>query len=53
MIVNICGIPHRVIEKEDSFDADIHFGIIDYPKAEITINAALPDVLKRKHYATK
>lgn len=28
MIVNICGIPHKVIEIEDNFDLDVHFGQI-------------------------
>lgn len=35
MIVNICGIPHKVIECEDKFNKDLHFGQIDYEKAEI------------------
>lgn len=36
--VNICGIPHTIIEKEDVFNADgIHFGQIDYKKCEILI----------------
>lgn len=48
MIVNICGIPHRVTEKEDYFDADTHLGIIDYSKAEITINSTMPEVLKKE-----
>lgn len=30
MIVNICGIPHKVIATEDNFDLDVHFGQIDY-----------------------
>lgn len=38
MIVNICGIPHKVIEYEDKFDADTHFGQIDYKACEIRIN---------------
>lgn len=39
MIVNICGVPHTVIEREDSFNSDCtHFGMIDYKKAEIVIN---------------
>lgn len=46
MTVNICGITHRVIEKEDSFNADTHFGMIDYAKAEIFINKDLPQDLK-------
>lgn len=39
MKVNICGIPHTVVEKEDSFDALAkNFGQINYDKAEIVIN---------------
>ena len=38
MIVNICGIPHKVIECEDHFDVDTHFGQIDYKACEIIIN---------------
>lgn len=30
MTVNICGIPHKVVECEDKFDVDSHFGQIDY-----------------------
>lgn len=38
MIVNICGIPHKVIECEDKFNADVHFGQIDYKACEIKID---------------
>ena len=38
MFVKICGIPHKVIECEDKFDIDLHFGQIDYKKCEIRIN---------------
>ncbi len=38
MKVNICGIPHTVIEREDYFDVDTHFGQIDYKACEIRIN---------------
>lgn len=38
MTVNICGIPHKVIECEDKFDVDSHFGQIDYKACEIRIN---------------
>ena len=38
MIVNICGIPHKVIECEDNFNVDTHFGQIDYKTCEIRIN---------------
>jgi hypothetical protein len=38
MKVNICGITHEVIECDDKFDADLHFGQIDYKACEIRIN---------------
>ena len=38
MIVNICGIPHKVIECEDKFNADLHLGQIDYRACENRIN---------------
>jgi len=38
MKVNICGIPHTVIECEDYFDVDTHFGQIDYKACEIRVN---------------
>ena len=42
MTVNICGIPHKIIFCEDSFQCgDTHFGEIDYGKAEIKVNSAL------------
>lgn len=40
--VNICGIPHKIILCEDSFNTDLHFGQIDYAKCEIKINKDLP-----------
>lgn len=30
--INICGIKHEIIEKEDIFDCDTHMGQIDYCK---------------------
>lgn len=39
--VNICGIPHKVIECDDNFNVDLHFGQIDYAKCEIKINKCL------------
>ena len=38
MKVNICGIPHKVVECEDKFNIDCHFGQIDYKPCEIRIN---------------
>lgn len=48
MNVNICGIYHEVIEKEDNFDADCHFGQIDYKAAIIKINKDMPESLKKE-----
>lgn len=49
MTVNICGIPHTVIEKEDSFDALAkNFGMIDYDRAEIVINKASHPYIKQE-----
>ena len=42
MKVNICGIHHGVIECEDNFDIDAHFGQIDYQHCCIRINEELP-----------
>ena len=38
MTVNICGIPHQIIECEDNFNVDLHFGQIDYGACQIKIN---------------
>ena len=38
MLINICGIPHEVVECNDAFDADMHLGQIDYKHAKILIN---------------
>ena len=35
MIVNICGIPHDVVECDDNFDVDCHMGMIDHKNAVI------------------
>lgn len=49
MTVNICGIPHKVIELSDKFDADtIHFGQIDHKAAEIRINADMTEENKKE-----
>ena len=38
MIINICGIPHEIIEREDVFDAtELHFGQIDFKQCKIYI----------------
>ena len=46
MIVNICGIPYKVVECEDTFNTDTHFGQIDYKACEIRINKDLTDAGK-------
>lgn len=46
MIVNICGMLHEVIEKEDNFNVDTHFGQIDHTKAEININKDMAERVK-------
>lgn len=40
-MVNICGVPHKVIECEDVFDIDTHLGMINYKDAVIKINKDL------------
>jgi len=48
VIVNICGIPHKVIECEDRFDVDAHFGQIDYKACEIRINKDITEASKKE-----
>lgn len=48
MTVNICGVPHKVIECEDNFNIDTHFGMIDYAKCEIKINKDLTEQGKKE-----
>ena len=49
MKVTICGIPHEVIECEDSFTATaVHFGEIDYKKCLIKIASDLSDEHKEE-----
>lgn len=40
--VKICGIPHKIVMCEDSFNMDTHFGQIDYAKCQIKLNKDLP-----------
>ena len=47
MKIMICGIPHKVLEVDDSFNIDTHFGQIDYADAVIKINAGMPPELKK------
>ena len=46
--VNICGIPHKVVEYEDKFDVDTHFGQICYKECEIRINKELTEEHKKE-----
>ena len=48
MKVNICGITHEVIECEDTFDIDTHFGMITYKDAVIKINKDMPVDMKKE-----
>jgi hypothetical protein len=52
LTVNICGIPHKIIECKDSFNSDaIHFGEIDFAKAEIMVNQdATPEIKQETIY---
>ena len=48
-VVNICGIPHRVILCEDGFTGDgRHLGEISYLNCEIRINKNMPETLQRQ-----
>lgn len=38
MKVNICGLPHEVVEVEDKFNVDCHMGMIEYKDLVIKIN---------------
>jgi len=44
--VNICGIPHKVNLCADNYNTDLHFGQIEYGKAEIRINDSISEELK-------
>lgn len=46
MKVNICGLKHEVIECEDLFNLDCHFGQIDYKDLVIKINKDMPKEVK-------
>lgn len=48
MTVNICGVPHRIIECKDNFDVDCHFAMIDYKACEIRVNRDLTDEAKKE-----
>ena len=46
MTVNICGIPHEVVECENTFDSTTNFGQIDFVKCRITLNKELAEDFK-------
>ena len=46
-MIEICGIPYKVIECDDKFDTDAkHFGQVDFLKAEIRVNKDMADAVK-------
>lgn len=48
MRVNICGLPHEVVEVEDKFNMDCHMGMIEYKDLVIKINKDMPDEAKKE-----
>lgn len=48
MKVNICGLKHEVIECEDSFNCDCHFGQIEYKDLVIKINKDMQQEAKEE-----
>lgn len=48
MTVNICGMPHKIIECEDNFNVDTHFGMIDYKELVIKVNKNMPEEAKKE-----
>ena len=48
MTVNICGMPHKIIECKDNFNVDTHFGMIDYKELVIKVNKDMPEEAKNE-----
>jgi ssRNA-specific RNase YbeY (16S rRNA maturation enzyme) len=48
MKVNICGLPHLIVFKEDTFNIDTHFGQIDYARCLINVNKDLSEESKKE-----
>lgn len=48
MKVNICGLPHDVVEASNKFDVDLHLGQINYKDLEIVINKEMPEIGKKE-----
>lgn len=44
--VYITGIKYKIVEVEDQFDVDCHFGMIDFKKCVIKINKDMSDDMK-------
>lgn len=48
MKIMICGMPYEVIERDDNFNADLHFGEVDFKKCQIQINKELTEEGKKE-----
>jgi ssRNA-specific RNase YbeY (16S rRNA maturation enzyme) len=49
MKVNICGLPHEVVDMDDNFIAGaIHFGEIEYAECRIKINKNMSEQSKKE-----
>lgn len=48
MTVNICGLPHKVVELKDNFDLNCNMGLINYKELEIRINQDMPNEAKKE-----
>ena len=46
--VTICGIPYTVLLEKDSFDMDLHFGLVDYKNSTIRINKEISEALQHE-----
>ena len=46
--VNICGIPHKVQYVDDVFGCNSQLGLIEYAKAEISINKNMSSHMMRE-----
>lgn len=46
--VKICGLPHEIVELEDSFNTDCHMRQINYQDLVIKINKDMPEQLKEE-----
>lgn len=47
--VKICGVPHKVLHKDDCFNAgERHFGQIDYKKCEILLSTGMNEEMEKQ-----